>query len=113
MRRIRKMWGIEWDDEGETRDKGASSSKEGVTIEDTEEQEEEGGRPKYKRVEQRPSQREGDEHMLTHIPFRSWWPHCIRGKSKAAAHKKHDMSDQDIPVISVDYMYMEHPKEDK
>ena len=113
MRRIRKMWGIEWDDEGETRDKGASSSKEGVIIEDTEEQEEEGGRPKYKRVEPRPSQREVDEHMLTHIPFRSWCPHCVRGKSKAAAHRKHDMSDQDIPVISVDYMYMEPPKEDK
>ena len=35
-----------------------------------------------------PSQEDVDAHMATHIPFRSWCPHCVRGKSKGAAHKR-------------------------
>ena len=35
----------------------------------------------------RPSQSEVDAHMLTHLPFRSWCPHCVRGKSKGKPHK--------------------------
>ena len=29
-----------------------------------------------------PTQKEIDEHTLTHIPFRSWCAHCVRGKAK-------------------------------
>ena len=32
----------------------------------------------------KPSQAEVDTHMTTHLPFRSWCPHCVRGKSKGA-----------------------------
>ena len=44
--------------------------------------------------------------MLTHIPFRTWCPHCIRGKARATYHKK-GKSEKQIPIISLDYMYME------
>ena len=27
-----------------------------------------------------PSQQEWDDHQITHIPFRKWCPHCVRGK---------------------------------
>ena len=37
-----------------------------------------------------PSKEEYDRHQLTHIPYRSWCPHCIRGRGKNAAHKKLD-----------------------
>ena len=33
------------------------------------------------KVQVKPSQEEVDAHMLTHLLFRSWCPHCVRGKS--------------------------------
>ena len=35
-------------------------------------------------IPKRPPQEEVDAHMLTHMPLRSWCPHCVRGKSKAS-----------------------------
>ena len=42
--------------------------------------EEEGVKARVKIVNDKPSRREIEEHMATHIPFRSWCPHCVRGK---------------------------------
>ena len=73
-----------------------------------EEEEDEGHRPKYKIVSDKPSKQEVEEHMMTHIPFRDWCPHCVRGKSKAAPHRKRkEGEEEEVPVISVDYMFME------
>ena len=36
----------------------------------------------------RPSQREVDAHELTHLPFRNWCRHCMRGRGKEMAHVK-------------------------
>ena len=33
-----------------------------------------------------PSQREREEHQMTHLPYRSWCSHCVRGKGKEAPH---------------------------
>ena len=33
-----------------------------------------------------PSPSEREEHELSHIPLRSWCPHCMRGKTKASPH---------------------------
>ena len=68
--------------------------------------EEEGVKPKFKSTEPQPSKREMEEHMLTHIPYRSWCPHCVRGKARAKYHKGAKNEDH-IPVVSADYMYME------
>ena len=35
-----------------------------------------------------PTQKEIDEHCLTHLPFRNWCPHCVAGKGKMAPHYK-------------------------
>ena len=51
------------------------------------EENEEAEVPKYKSSEPKPSKREVEEHMLTHVPFRTWCPHCVRGKERAAYHK--------------------------
>ena len=34
-----------------------------------------------------PSRQEALEHNCTHIPFRGWCQHCVRGKSKSSHHK--------------------------
>ena len=80
---------------------------EGIT------EEEEGVKPMVKNTEPQPSRKEIEEHMLTHIPFRSWCPHCVRGKARAKYHKG-VKGEKHVPVISADYMYMESKEsEDK
>ena len=55
-----------------------------------------------------PTQKEIDDHMLNHMPFRNWCPHCIRGRAKAHPHLS--KSDEDrissVPVVSIDYAFM-------
>ena len=34
-----------------------------------------------------PSQREVDEHNLTHLPYRNWCPICVRAKGKDLDHR--------------------------
>ena len=34
----------------------------------------------------KPSQAEVDDHYLTHLPYRSWCKHCIRGRGKETSH---------------------------
>ena len=59
-----------------------------------------------------PTQEEIDKHMATHIPFRSWCPHCVMGKAKNNKPQKRKESSSEVPVISKDYMFMGEGKED-
>jgi hypothetical protein len=34
----------------------------------------------------KPSAAEIEEHNLTHLPYRNWCRHCVRGRGKEAAH---------------------------
>ena len=45
------------------------------------------------------------EHSLTHIPFRNWCRHCVRGRA-LSDHPHTAGTEGDIPVISVDYFWM-------
>ena len=53
-----------------------------------------------------PSEKEKEEHFVSHFPFRAWCEHCVRGKAKAMRHVKVDHSEEQVPVISVDYCFM-------
>ena len=46
----------------------------GICMED----EEEGQLVKTKPIPERPSKEEVEIHNKTHIPYRSWCPHCVR-----------------------------------
>ena len=49
-----------------------------------------------------PTEQERMEHELTHLPYRSWCPVCVRSKGRADNHpKQHSKS----PVIQVDITY--------
>ena len=65
---------------------------------------EEGGRIAGQKVVHKLSKAD----QKTHIPFRNWCPHCVRGKCKGARHKKGEKSEEEkeheVPVISLDYM---------
>ena len=70
--------------------------------------------PKAKRVQNMSSQQEVDEHVLTHIPFISWCEFCVAGKDKSNPHgKQHDKEEQQVPLVSIDYMCMEESSNDR
>ena len=53
-----------------------------------------------------PTQEEVDQHNLTHAAFRSWCPHCVRGRAKNAPHRKVHREADAAPVISFDYCFL-------
>ena len=61
--------------------------------------------------EMRPSKEEVDAHNRTHLPYRSWCPHCVRGKARRRNHRRKRRKVKDgIPVISIDYTWMKGKK---
>jgi len=35
-----------------------------------------------------PSQSEVDEHMMTHLPYRNWCEHCVKGRGRQMDHRR-------------------------
>ena len=53
-----------------------------------------------------PSENEVKEHYLSgHLPFRSWCPHCVKGRGKEMEHKKQDEEQTGIPEYHLDYCF--------
>jgi len=78
----------------------------GETIQ--EEVEEEEAKPVVPKEIGAPSKEEVRQHMVNHIPFRSWCEHCVKGKSGGNRHskkKRGELEDRE-PVVSIDYMFM-------
>ena len=53
-----------------------------------------------------PSQREVEEHCLTHLPYRNWCSHCVQGKGKSAPHFKRASREDSLPEVHFDYCFM-------
>ena len=51
-------------------------------------------------------------HELTHLPYRSWCAHCVRGKGKALDHKKQERK-HDMKEVHVDYCFMGSADDEK
>ena len=60
---------------GEETGNGNGNEEEGATEEGAESEPEEARRVKTAKLPAKPSKEEVDEHMVTHLPFRSWCPH--------------------------------------
>ena len=69
----------------------APGNQDGDIIADSEGEEECGTRaPKKIHNPTLPTQAEVDEHMLTHVPFRSWCPHCVKGRGGVHEARERD-----------------------
>ena len=69
--------------------------------------------PKKVYYDTRPSKEEVELHDLTHLPYRSWCPHCVKGKAERRHHRKRLRSRiSSIPGISVDYIWLKGKKGD-
>ena len=47
----------------------------------------EGIRPKVIRSGYSPTDKEVQEHLVNHLPFRAWCRHCVKGKAKGLPHR--------------------------
>ena len=72
---------------------------------------EEAVRARAMKTEAVPSQREVEEHNLDHGVFRSWCPHCVKGRAESYGHVKKVQNEGDAPTIGLDYMYMHSEQE--
>jgi hypothetical protein len=55
----------------------------------------------------KPSDKDVEEHERTHVPFRSWCKHCVKGKAKSHPHySRNNKEEYGVPIISWDYFYM-------
>jgi len=106
------------DDESEKESKGKSDEidRESDNEDDDIKAEEEGVKHKEVRPPGEPSKSEVEHHEMTHIPYRSWCAHCVRGRGKSAHHpsktKDEDKANR-IPMIEIDYCFQEKRKRDK
>ena len=98
------------EDEKEEGEEGEEENEEDEDKdEEQNEEEQEGARVKVQRKPEEPSKQEREEHEITHIPFRTWCRHCVRGKSKDSQHrtkKKEEKEEEKVPTISMDYMFL-------
>ena len=65
-----------------------------------------------RRTDAVPSAREVEEHNSDHAVFRSWCPHCVKGRAESYGHVRKVLRESDTPVIAIDYMYM-HSEQEK
>jgi hypothetical protein len=53
-----------------------------------------------------PSEAEVQQHRLTHMPYRNWCPHCVRGRGREMDHKKRqDNEEPTVPEYHMDYCF--------
>jgi hypothetical protein len=52
-----------------------------------------------------PSRAEMELHMLTHLPFRSWCEHCVRGRGESVRHEKVEELPEQVEV-HMDFFFM-------
>ena len=53
-----------------------------------------------------PSEEERKEHEKTHLPYRSWCRHCVRGRGKEEPCRRQEGGGGEIPEFHVDFMFM-------
>ena len=81
---------------------------------DVEPSEDEGRRVPRKVAEPRmPTQVEIEEHNITHLPYRSWCIHCVRGRGEQAGHlRQEERPENAIPEVHMDYCFMGRKSDD-
>ena len=54
----------------------------------------------------KPSEDVRREHEMTHIPYRSWCRHCVRGRGTEEPHRRLEGKEVEVPEIHMDSMFM-------
>ena len=91
----------------ESENTGGSSGSGDQPGADREDEFEEGRSPNALTVPEGPSQREREEHSLTHIPYRDWCEHCVRARARRRAHRRRDKQIKKEELQRVTRIYMD------
>ena len=85
----------------------SSAEDEVGTGQEEEEEEESGKREPEKRLDpRRPSDAEVKEHEFTHVPFRNWCRHCVRGQGVEESCRRGNGEEGSVPEVHLDFMFM-------
>ena len=84
---------------------GEMENEDFAEIECEEQVREEARPPEVLRDPGAPTAKELEEHNTTHLPFRSWCPHCVAGKAQDRPHKRQKgaQMDKQLPEVVFDY----------
>ena len=52
-----------------------------------------------------PSAREVEEHNISHLPFRNWCPHCVKGRGREADHRRQPRTEHGVDEFHLDYCF--------
>ena len=63
-------------------------------------------RPVRKQDPKEPTKAEREEHEKTHLPFRSWCRHCVRGRGKEEACRRVGR-DPEVLEVHMEFMFMD------
>ena len=83
----------------------------GIDGEEGSEVGEEARAPRVRRAPKGPTQLEREQHEATHLPFRDWCAHCVRGAGEKTPHRRKglqadDEEDAKIPRMVLNYHFM-------
>ena len=64
--------------------------------------------PQIRRPLTSPSDAEKRRHETSHLPFREWCEHCVRGRGRAMPHfsRQRRGAEESVLVVQLDYTYM-------
>jgi hypothetical protein len=101
---LRVRWVCNQDDKG-TGDKDDEDGA--MAADDDEVPDEEFGTRKVKKVQdpKEPSKEEKLEHEMTHLPYRSWCRHCVRGRGKQMPHRE-GAQESMMSEVHMDYGFL-------
>ena len=96
---------------GDIEVEGAGGAEEAEKVDEMEP--EAGARKPEKMVDPKlPNKTEVEEHQKTHLPFRNWCKHCVKGRGVEEPHKR-QKEEVGMPEIHVDFMFMGDEGKDK
>ena len=97
-----------WNQDAEEEKQRNQDAEEEKQWEKEGDEEEEYGaaRPNIRDISKEPTDKEIEEHYMHHSEFRQWCPHCVKGKAVSYGSRRKKDSDDGLPMISIDYMFM-------
>ena len=88
------------------------NKKEGDEEDEAEEAQEEAKVPRPLRDPGAPTRAMVEAHAATHLPFRSWCPHCVAGRRDGLPHRKVEPDEDGRPEVHMDYAFVRRQGED-
>ena len=102
--------GTYFEPEEEAQEDAQSKGEIDERVDENEEEERtshEGVAPKVARDPGQPTAQERLAHEVTHVPYRSWCQHCVRGRAKGRQRRKlQSQRDSCIPHAATDYTFI-------